>query len=107
MSNRISGNKMLKFKFGNTIRNLIACILLCFFQSSPIFGQQDGLNDLTKKFKTNLPDRFQEKLFVHIDRTFFLTGESMWFKIYLVDRNSNKLSNLSKVAYVELVTKDN
>jgi len=31
----------------------------------------------------------------------------MWFKIYLIDRTSNKLIDLSKIAYVELKDKDN
>jgi hypothetical protein len=31
----------------------------------------------------------------------------MWFKVYVVDRNSNKPSDLSKVAYIELTDRDN
>ena len=45
----------------------------------------------------------QEKLFVHTDKSFYLTGETIWFKIYHIDGSSHKPIDLSKVAYVELL----
>ena len=45
----------------------------------------------------------QEKLFVHTDKNFYLTGETIWFKIYHTDAGSHKTVDLSKVAYVELL----
>jgi len=48
----------------------------------------------------------QEKLFVHTDKPFYVAGDIMWFKIYYVDGNFNKPLNVSKVAYLEVLNKD-
>lgn len=49
----------------------------------------------------------QEKLFVHIDRPFYLVGETIWFKVYAIDGASHQPLNLSKVAYIELLDREN
>lgn len=49
----------------------------------------------------------QEKIFVHSDRAAYLTGETLWFKIYLVNAQSHIPSTLSKVAYLEILDADN
>ncbi|NCD70046.1 hypothetical protein [Mucilaginibacter agri] len=46
---------------------------------------------------------FQEKLFVHTDKSFYITGEILWFKIYNTDAMENKPLDVSKVAYVEIL----
>jgi hypothetical protein len=48
-----------------------------------------------------------EKIFLHSDRSFYLCGEIIWFKAYLVNAASNKPFSLSKVAYVEILDKTN
>lgn len=48
-----------------------------------------------------------EKLFVHTDKSFYLTGEILWLKVYDVDAATNKPLGISKVAYVELLDKAN
>jgi hypothetical protein len=49
----------------------------------------------------------QEKIYLHTNSNFFLTGESLVFKIYCLDEDSNLISSLSKVGYVELTDKEN
>jgi hypothetical protein len=49
----------------------------------------------------------QEKIYVHTDKEFYLAGEIMWFKLYYVEGAQHKPLDLSKVAYVELVDRDN
>lgn len=44
-----------------------------------------------------------EKVYVHINKPFFTTGEDIWFKIYLVDGKTHRLSTLSEIVYVELI----
>lgn len=48
----------------------------------------------------------QEKIFVHFNTTFLVSGESLFYKIYCLNANTNKLSNLSKIAYIELINSD-
>lgn len=51
--------------------------------------------------------RLQEKLFVHTDKEVYLAGEICWFKIYSVEAGSHHPLDMSKVAYLEWLDKDN
>jgi len=48
----------------------------------------------------------QEKLFFHLDRPLYLVGETIWFKANCVDAALHTPMNMSKVAYLEIVDKD-
>lgn len=48
----------------------------------------------------------QEKLFVHTDRSFYLVGEQLWFRIFYVDGTLHRPLTVSKVAYLELLDKE-
>ncbi|HXB92829.1 MAG TPA: hypothetical protein VNU72_11080 [Puia sp.] len=52
------------------------------------------------------PSPIEEKLFAHTDKEFYLAGEIVWFKLYVVDAAGHHLLGLSKVAYVELIPDD-
>lgn len=45
----------------------------------------------------------QERIFVHINSSLLLTGEYLYYKVYCLEGGSGSLSELSKIAYVELV----
>ncbi|MCE7862025.1 MAG: hypothetical protein DYG99_00640 [Bacteroidetes bacterium CHB5] len=85
-------------------------LLLCLVMSvSPLlWAQQHNLTDsLQSRFKRYQSGVLQEKLFVHIDRTSYLAGELLWFKIYYVDAYHYKALDISRVAYVEILDKNN
>ncbi len=44
-----------------------------------------------------------EQIHVHVHKNVFLAGESVLFKLYCFNSKNKKLSNLSKVAYLELI----
>lgn len=48
----------------------------------------------------------QEKLFVHLNTTLLLTGEHFYYKVYCLNSETNRLSYLSKIAYIELINAD-
>lgn len=48
----------------------------------------------------NLP---QEKIYIHHNTTFLLAGEYLYYKLYCLDAQTDDLSMLSKIAYVEMV----
>src|SRR5450432_1397916 len=57
------------------------------------------------------PDNFrvgglEEKVFVHTDKSFYLAGEIIWFKLYVVDGSRHKPVDLSKLGYVEVLSAD-
>ncbi len=46
----------------------------------------------------------QERIFTHVNTSMFLTGEYLYYKIYCLNSSSSYLSNLSKIAYVTLIS---
>ncbi|HEY0769381.1 MAG TPA: hypothetical protein VGD31_03545, partial [Sphingobacteriaceae bacterium] len=91
------------------VRRIIVTIILIAFGSGAYssFGQSIVADTLTKHFSAYQDNNLQEKLFVHTDKSFYLSGEILWFKMYNVAGSLNKLQNLSKVAYLEVLDKDN
>lgn len=49
---------------------------------------------------------FFEKVYLHTDRELYTPGDSIWYKAYLIDAQSNKLSTHNSNLYVELVSPD-
>ena len=83
---------------------LAVCLSLSGFDTA--MAQDAGADSLAAAFNRH-PDRWlQEKLFLHVDKTFYLAGEIIWFKAYDVDARSNGPLSISGIAYVELVDKD-
>ena len=54
------------------------------------YAQFEKLDTLSRKFKAYREAAAQEKLYVHTSQEFFLTGETMWFKVYAVDGTLHK-----------------
>jgi hypothetical protein len=86
---------------------LIAAFLLtgCFCLSPGGYAQT--LPGLQKDFTEYQHNNLREKLYVHINKSFYEAGEILWFKIYCVDASNNKPLGLSKVAYVEFMDENN
>jgi len=49
----------------------------------------------------------KEKIYVMTDRNIYFTGENIWFKIICTESIYNVPADLSKIAYLELLTRDN
>jgi hypothetical protein len=62
---------------------------------------------LNEKFTHYIKSVPREEIYIHSDRDEYMSGEDLWFNIYLFDRLSTRLSNNSKVVYFELLNKDN
>ncbi|MBC7904951.1 MAG: hypothetical protein H7Y27_16105, partial [Gemmatimonadaceae bacterium] len=45
-----------------------------------------------------------EKIFVHTDKDYYVAGEILWYKMYLLNQGIDL--NLSRVAYIEIIGKD-
>ncbi len=64
------------------------------------YGQLDAIE---KKFNDYRSKALIEKIYVHMDRPYYLTGETVWFKVYVMDGSFHRPVNVSKVVYIELV----
>lgn len=95
--NLISGLiKNLKMK----IKQLaLLLFILCF---SSISGQV-VLNKKQKELLKKIP---QEKVFVHYNSNFLISGERLFYKVYCLNNKTNKLSALSKISYVEIINQN-
>lgn len=74
-----------------------------FILMMPVIAKsQNNIEQVQQKFKQQVP-LFQEKLYMHTDKSFYLAGEIMWFKIYAVNGETHHPVNISKIAYVEIL----
>ena len=63
----------------------------------------DTISTRLEKFNNSYP---QEKVYLHFDKPFYIPGETIWYKAYLVDAADNTPSSLSKIIYTELLDKN-
>lgn len=88
-----------------SIQRVLITLLLA--SSLQAFGQTpSSVNTLVQSFDQHRRQALQEKLFVHTDQAFYVTGETMWFKVYYVDGTHHQPLDVSKVTYVELLDKE-
>lgn len=81
----------------------IATLILLLAFTTAANAQENLPDTLVAKFSRHRETFLQEKMYAHTDRTFYLTGETLWFKIYAVDGAVHKPLAISSVAYAELV----
>jgi hypothetical protein len=78
--------------------------ILLFLSSVSAYSQvTESARALVQPFDQYRRQTLPEKLFVHTDQAFYLTGETLWFKAYYVDGSFHKPLDLSKVAYIEVI----
>jgi hypothetical protein len=60
---------------------------------------------LSFSFTGNENTTIFEKIYLHLDRHYYLSGDDVWFKAYLVDAQTGKLSSKSsRILYAELIS---
>lgn len=82
------------------------CFVIFLLVSNSLLAQQNFLKQLDNTLEQYQIDNLQEKVFLHTDRDAYVAGELIWFKIYTISAE-NKLLDLSKVAYVEVISREN
>ncbi|HEX9509390.1 MAG TPA: hypothetical protein VF939_02830 [Puia sp.] len=84
----------------------IAGSLLLVIINASIYAQQFTPIALREQFLAYQKNAFQEKIYVHTDKTVYLAGEVMWYKVYNVDGYVHKPLDLEKITYVEIIGRD-
>ena len=80
----------------------------CLFFIQLAFPQNNQQEkDIQAAFDQYKSRFIQEKLFVHTDKDTYISREICWFRIYYTDAFYNKPATVSKIAYVELLDKNN
>jgi len=62
---------------------------------------------IEENFTTQLEVYPQEKIHLHTDRDFYVPGEKIWFKAYVVEAHSHLHPTYSQYVYVELISPEN
>ncbi|PWG78498.1 hypothetical protein [Pararcticibacter amylolyticus] len=87
----------------------LTIIVLSFILSGPVFGQgtlKPSVNRLIARveaFNSNL----SEKLYLHTDKPYYVAGDTLWFKCYLLNERLLEASDRSGILYVELANDSN
>ena len=83
-------------------------ILFTLFLPVASSAQEDPwITSIKQRFLLHSQRAVQEKIYLHLDRPLYLVGESMWFKAYNVEGGSNSFIGMSKVAYMEVLDREN
>src|ERR1700754_4043139 len=85
-------NKIMK-QMANIFRSVISSLAVIMLFSATCSAQ--ALNDIQGSFNNYKQSALQEKVFVHTDKGSYLTGEIVWFKIYVVNGINNQPLGLS------------
>ncbi|MBX2925633.1 MAG: hypothetical protein KF746_25775 [Chitinophagaceae bacterium] len=89
-------------------RQLILIICICTFcLHRQGYAQPVPTETLQKQFTSYIENNLTEKIYLSSDRNFYVSGEIMWFKAYIVNDAFNQLSGFSKVAYVDVINESN
>jgi hypothetical protein len=72
---------------GRGLFYLLTCCVLCacLLLGSLVSPAQDVAHQAAVQFNNFGKAAFSEKLFLHVDKSFYLAGEVLWFKVYYVD----------------------
>lgn len=90
------------------MKNAITGLLLISLSISSIFLNAQNkvdnpLDSIAYKFLMQSSMYPQEKIYVQIDKPYYITGEDIWFRAYLVDAMSNIPDTTSRYIYAELI----
>lgn len=69
----------------------------------PAIAQDAALTNFLQRFDQESTKHAQEKVYLHLDKPYYVAGEDIWFKAYVVNAKTGQLSTISGLLYVELV----
>lgn len=78
---------------GSTILRLL--LFLLFPMSTGLVGQENGSQQPTAVAT--------EKIYLHLDKSYYAAGEDIWFKAYLMNGMTNASTAPSEIVYVDLI----
>ncbi len=85
------------------MKNYFIIIIIFFFSNICLVSGQTLLSKHQTTVYNSIP---QEKIFVHYNTSFLFSGDYFFYKIYNINAQTKELSNLSKIAYLELIGAD-
>ena len=72
----------------------------------PITSSADALDSVELRLRTLGEEQVQEKIYVHTDNECYFVGDTLWYKAYVLRADNLKQTDMSRMAYVELLSPD-
>jgi hypothetical protein len=90
------------------LRSIFPGILGCLMMFVNVQAQSSPVETgIRRAFNGYRGGYAQEKLFVHTDKDCYLSREILWFRIFYMDAFYNRPATMSKMAYVEILDRNN
>ena len=83
------------------IKYISIMIFACFCTDAK--AQQKDIVEIRNYFNNFREQHFQEKIYLHTDKSLYITGEILWSKAYIVDAHLHHSTGISKIAYIEII----
>lgn len=95
----------LRLLWIKTVKRFVCTsILLCSF-SWVTAASQDSVEQALVNYFQEIGKTPQEKLYLHLDKSYYSAGETIWFKGYLLNAITHRDDSPSNYIYLELVDK--
>ncbi len=89
------------------MRLILVSILACLPVLLSAQQQADPEEILKTRLSAYCLELPREEIYVHTDRSGYISGEEIWSELYLLDRKSNTLTNYRTIAYLEILNQSN
>ena len=71
-----------------------------------LFSSSNNTDPLFQDSKADKTKQIAEKVYLQVDRISYTSGDDIWFKAYVINPSTNRLSPNTNKLYVELITPD-
>jgi len=89
------------------VKNIYISFFLFLVFQVGFTQKRSVLEKKSANFQAYQLDNYQERVYLHVDKRYYLAGEFVKFKVYCLERLTDRPSRLSKVAYVEILDREN
>ena len=84
-------------------KRFFSFVLICAGFTVASYGQNNIPDTLAQRFHSQLTIFPQEKIYLHTDKPYYITGERIWFRAYVADAVTHSPAPFSRYVYVELI----
>jgi len=86
------------------MKRIVIIFILFTGWITALHGQKDTtLDDIVNNIATQLEVFPQEKIYLQTDKPYYIDGEKIFFRAFLLDAFSNQQDTLSRYVYIELI----
>ncbi|TMM58895.1 hypothetical protein FEE95_05540 [Maribacter algarum] len=84
----------------------VSVLLLLFWLQVSLGQENNSLTDTALALNNFISVQPSEKTFVHTDKDFYYTNETIWLNLYLLDGSSHLNSEKSQLVYIDLLNEN-